>query len=230
MSVELLHAAPARELGVAIIEGRMTPGSGLTLESVQQRFGLSRTVAREIVRQLESLGLVVSKRRVGIVVQERSQWHFLHPTLIDWRLRSTDRPRQLRDLTELRHVVEPAAAEAAARLADHATRARLPELAARMRDLGEAGRLEEFLELDIELHRLILAASGNDLFAAVGDLVEVVLVGRTELSLMPEKPEAEALDAHEAVAQAIARRDPAAAQAAMAAITAEVLGAFATDH
>ena len=139
-------------------------------------------------------------------------------------------PRQLRDLTELRHVVEPAAAEAAARLADHATRARLPVLAARMRDLGEAGRLEEFLELDIELHRLILAASGNDLFAAVGDLVEVVLVGRTELSLMPEKPEAEALDAHEAVAQAIARRDPAAAQAAMAAITAEVLGAFATDH
>lgn len=225
-SAPLLHRAPARELGIEIIEGRIAVEAGMTLDDLQRRFAISRTVAREVVRELETLHLVTSRRRVGIVVQDRAGWNALHPTLIDWRLHSTDRPKQLRDLTELRHVVEPAAAGAAARLATVEARAALPPLAARMRELGEAGRLEEFMTLDIRMHRTILESSGNDLFAAMADLVEVVLVGRTELSLMPQQPKPEALDAHEDVADAIWRGDTRAAQSAMTAITAEVLAAF----
>lgn len=225
----LLHRVPARELGVEIIEGTLPADSGMTLEDVQRRFSVSRTVAREIVRELQTLHLVSSRRRVGIVVQDRSGWNALHPTLIDWRLHSADRPRQLRDLTELRHVIEPAAAASASRLATVEVRAELPPLAAKMRELGEAGRLQEFLTLDARMHRLILTASGNELFAAMGDLVEVVLSARTELSLMPQQPKPEALAAHEAVADAIWRGDADAAREAMIAITAEVLDAFSSD-
>lgn len=220
---------PARELGVEIIEGTLPADSGMTLEDVQRRFSVSRTVAREIVRELQTLHLVSSRRRVGIVVQDRSGWNALHPTLIDWRLHSADRPRQLRDLTELRHVIEPAAAASASRLATVEVRAELPPLAAKMRELGEAGRLQEFLTLDARMHRLILTASGNELFASMGDLVEVVLSARTELSLMPQQPKPEALAAHEAVADAIWRGDADAAREAMIAITAEVLDAFSSD-
>lgn len=225
----LLHRVPARELGVEIIEGTLPADSGMTLEDVQRRFSVSRTVAREIVRELQTLHLVSSRRRVGIVVQDRSGWNALHPTLIDWRLHSADRPRQLRDLTELRHVIEPAAAASASRLATVEVRAELPPLAAKMRELGEAGRLQEFLTLDARMHRLILTASGNELFAAMGDLVEVVLSARTELSLMPQQPKPEALAAHEAVADAIWRGDADAAREAMIAITAEALDAFSSD-
>ncbi|WP_244328274.1 FadR/GntR family transcriptional regulator [Yimella sp. cx-51] len=221
-----MHRGPARDLGIEIIEGRLAADSGMTLDDIQRRFDVSRTVAREVLRELETLHLVVARRRVGIVVQQRAAWNFLHPTLIDWRLRSEDRPRQLHDLTQLRHVVEPAAAAAAADLADVETRAMLPPLAARMRTLGEAGQLEEFMELDITMHRAILASSGNELFTAMADLVEVVLVARTELSLMPQQPKPEALAAHEAVADAIWRGDAGAARDAMVAITTEVLDAF----
>lgn len=222
----LLHKGVARDLGITIIDGAWAVEEVMTLEQIQHRFGISRTVAREVVRQLEGLGLVASKRRVGVQVQPRELWKVLSPTLIDWRLRSTDRVNQLRSLSQLRQVVEPAAAAGAAVHASVETRALLPPLAAAMRREGEAGRLQEFLELDIRLHRTLLASSGNELFAALGDVVEVVLRGRTELDLMPAQPAPAALEGHEAVAEAVWRGDPVAARDAMAGIISEVQEAF----
>ena len=49
--------------------GALPPGSRLTLEGLQQEYGISRTVARDTMKVLESMNLVYSRRRVGIVVQ-----------------------------------------------------------------------------------------------------------------------------------------------------------------
>lgn len=220
-----LHEECARTLGIEVIDGEWPVGEARTLEDVQTRFGVSRTVAREVARQLEVMGLVLTRRRHGMLPQPVERWSVLDPKLIDWRLRSTRRADQLRSLTQLRLVVEPEAAEGAARHASVHTRARLLPLAAEMRRTGEAGDLQEFLQHDIEFHRLILRSSGNELFAALSDLVAVVLSGRTDQGLMPAQPQPEALDGHEAVAQAVFRGDPAAARAAMQLILDEVRSA-----
>lgn len=222
----LLHHAISRELGLEIVDGVWPTDGVLTLEEIQDRFDVSRTVAREVSRQLEAMGLVQTRRRIGLVAQPMAQWKVLDPELIDWRLHSTRREEQLRSLTQLRMVVEPAAAEGAARHASIHTRARLLPLAAEMRRTGEAGQLREFMQHDIEFHRILLQASGNELFAALSDLVAVVLQGRTELNLMPSQPKAEALDGHEAVAEAVFRGDGPAARAAMQGILDEVREAF----
>ena len=52
-----MHHAIARELGIEIIEGTWAAGQARTLEDLQSRFGVSRTVAREVSRQLEAMGL-----------------------------------------------------------------------------------------------------------------------------------------------------------------------------
>ena len=224
----LLHQAASRELGIEIIDGVWPVGTSRTLEELQTRFSVSRTVAREMARQLESLGLVRTRRRLGLVAQGIEAWNALDTLLIDWRLHSARREDQLRSLTQLRLAVEPAAAEGAARSASIHTRARLLPLAAEMRRTGEAGDLEEFMRHDIEFHRLILTESGNELFAAMGDLIAVVLQGRTEAGLMPEHPRPEAIDGHEEVAQAVFRGEPERARAAMQAILDEVRAAVAT--
>lgn len=223
---QLLHVAPSRALGIEVIDGVWSEGGARTLEDIQDRFGISRTVAREIAAHLEATGLVRSRRRLGLIAQPAARWNYLHPVLIQWRLRSTQREKQIRSLTQLRLVVEPEAAEGAARNADIHTRARLLPLAAEMRRTGEAGRLTEFMELDIEFHRIILQASGNELFAAMSDLVASVLQGRTELGLMPSQPKPVALAGHEDVADAVFRGDPERARAAMQAILDEVRSAF----
>jgi DNA-binding FadR family transcriptional regulator len=95
-----------------------------------------------------------------------------------------------------------------------------------MRRTGEAGLLEEFMEFDIEFHRLLLESCGNELFAALANVVAVVLRGRTELGLMPAQPKPEAISGHEAVAQAVFSGDPDAARLAMQAVLEEVRIAF----
>jgi DNA-binding FadR family transcriptional regulator len=221
-----MHQGVARVLGIEIIDGEWKPTSPRTLEDVQARFGVSRTVAREASRQLVGMGLVQTRRRRGLVAQPMGSWSVLDPVLIDWRLHSSQREEQIRSLTQLRLAVEPAAAAGTARFASIHTRARLLPLAAEMRRTGEAGHLHEFMNLDIEFHSLLLTSSGNELFAALSDLVAVVLQGRTELGLMPAKPKPEALSGHEAVADAVFRGDPEAARAAMQGILDEVRGAF----
>lgn len=221
-----LHDSVLDAIGTQITSGELVAGDVLTLEGIQARHGVSRTVARETMRLLESRGLVTSKRRVGITVQPLSSWQVYDPKVIWWRLSGPDRDAQLRSLTELRIAVEPLAASAAARGASAAERQRAVELAAEMRTLGEAGKLAEFMQLDIEFHTLLLRAGGNEMFAALTEVVAVVLRGRTTLGLMPHKPVAKALDLHEAVAAAVAagRRDD--AETAMRELLSEVRDAM----
>ncbi len=217
-----LHDPIVEKLGMEIAAGELPTGHVLTLDGLQERFGVSRTVAREAMRILESMGLVQSRRRVGITVRPIADWNVFDPRVIWWRLSGPARGDQLRSLTELRIAVEPLAAGAAARSATAAQRARVVELATLLRTLGEAADLTEFMERDVEFHELLLQASGNEMFGALADVVAAVLRGRTQLGLTPHKPVPEAMDLHDAVASAIADGRSAEAEAAMRALLVEV--------
>ena len=65
-------------------------------------------------------------------------------------------------------------------------------------------------------------AAHDEMFAALCDVVAVVLTGRTRLGLMSPRPANAALAGHEAVAAAIRDFDPEGAEQAMAAIMGEV--------
>lgn len=218
----VLHSSVLDTIGEEITGDALPEGHVLTLEQIRERFGVSRTVARETMRILESMGLVRSRRRVGITVQPRASWNVYDPRVIWWRLSGPGRNAQLRSLTELRIAVEPLAAGAAARSASAAERERAVGIAATLRALGEAGDLDRFLEADIAFHTLLLQASGNEMFGALADVVAVVLQGRTQLGLMPHHPEPAALDLHEAVADAVAGGRPRDAETGMRELLAEV--------
>lgn len=228
MPADVLHSPVLETLGRRITGGEVPAGTVLTLQGLGTEFGVSRTVAREVMRLLEGLGLVRSSRRVGLVVLGIDSWNVLDPRVILWRLDGPGRVAQLRSLTELRHAVEPLAAAGAARHASSEVREEITDIAARMRLLGEAGagREAEFLALDIRMHELLLRSSGNELFGALSGVVAAVLSGRTAVGLMPASPVPTALAEHEAVARAVALGDPAAAQRAMSAIVDEVQSAL----
>ena len=221
-----MHERVLDAVGVAIAAGDLPPGSRLTLEGLQQEYGVSRTVARDTMKVLESMNLVYSRRRVGIVVQRRELWNVFDPKLVRWRLASDRRAQQYSSLTELRIAVEPIAAAGAARRASAAERSQLVALAADLRRLGEAGELQAFLAADIAFHRLLLTSCGNEMFTALDAMVAEVLTSRTQQGLMPFKPRPEALDAHEEVAAAVAGGDATAAESAMHHILDEVRNAM----
>lgn len=100
-----LHSQVLATLGLAITAGEYPPGTVLRTDELAQRFDVSRTVVREVVRVLESMHLVESRRRVGVTVLPIAGWNVYDPQVIRWRLAGADRPRQLRSLTDRKSVV-----------------------------------------------------------------------------------------------------------------------------
>jgi DNA-binding FadR family transcriptional regulator len=210
-----LHARVLEMLGLALAGQEFPTGTVMKIEDIERRFGVSRSVIRESVRVLESMGLVASRRRVGVLVLPPSEWNLYDPQVIRWRLASKARITQLRSLTELRTAVEPEAARLAAVRAPLINASNLMGLAGQLWAAGEAGDQDLFLSLDTEFHRLVLSSSGNEMFAKLDGLVSAVLAGRTHHGLMPTHPHVEALQLHVDVASAIQRGAPDAAKASM---------------
>ncbi|MER6629798.1 FadR/GntR family transcriptional regulator [Streptomyces sp. NPDC000987] len=202
-----LHGRVLDTLGPAITAGEYPPGSVLRTDELAQRFEVSRSVMREAVRVLESMHLVQSRRRVGVTVRPTAEWNVYDPQVIRWRLAGADRPRQLRSLTVLRSAVEPVAAGLAARHASPEQCAELTECALGMVANSRGHRLQGYLVHDIAFHRVILTASGNEMFARLGDVVAEVLAGRTEHEVMFEDPDPAAVTLHVQVAEAVREGD-----------------------
>ncbi|MFE5818438.1 FadR/GntR family transcriptional regulator [Streptomyces sp. NPDC056479] len=202
-----LHGHVLETLGPAIAAGEYPPGSVLRTDELAQRFDVSRSVMREAVRVLESMHLVESRRRVGVTVLPRSEWNVYDPQLIRWRLAGADRPGQLRSLTVLRSAIEPVAAGLAAKHATADQCAELTECALGMVAHSRGHQLEGYLLHDVAFHRAILNASGNEMFARLGDVVAEVLAGRTHHEVMFEDPDPAAVTLHVQVAEAVRAGD-----------------------
>jgi DNA-binding FadR family transcriptional regulator len=227
--VGALHGSLLSALGTAIVSGEYAPGQVITLDGLSAQHGVSRSVVREAVRVLESMGMVASRRRVGITIQPADQWNVFDPIVIRWRLESSDRAAQLLSLSELRRGFEPAAAALAARRADpHQCRI----MAAAVSDMvvhGRSGDLDAYLLADKIFHQTMLEASGNEMFRALNGVVAEVLAGRTHHGMMPEIPNPVAIELHDEVARAIRLRDEAAAERAMRAIIDEAASAVTEE-
>src|SRR5206468_8354739 len=62
----------------AIIAGRLAPGARLIERELIEMLGVSRTVVREALRQLQSEGLVAEDAKKGMVVRELSEAEARH--------------------------------------------------------------------------------------------------------------------------------------------------------
>lgn len=222
-----LHEQALDAIGRAVVSGEFPAGAPVLLERLEERLGVSRTVVREAVRVLESMNLVRSRRRVGVMVLPQSEWSVFDPRVIRWRLDGPERLDQLASISQLRRAVEPLAARLAT---SHATPGQVAALSSSAAGMAHTARIPDlmtYLEHDVTFHATLLQASGNEMFAALAPAVREVLAGRTHHDLMPAQPEPQAVKWHGEVASAIAAGDPDAAEATMRAIVDEAQTAMA---
>ena len=209
-----LHDRLLDQWGAAIVDGTIAPGDRLPAPDLDSQRP-SRTVTREVTRVLEAMGLVTVKRKVGATVNPRQLWNIFDPRVIEWRLRGSGRGRTLHELSELRACVEPMAAQLAASHADRDQWAKLTRAAIDMMANADRADGPDYLRADETFHRTLLEASGNAMFAALGDVIASVLSGRTRHELMPKKADEKALRLHGDVAALIRRGDAEGARHAM---------------
>jgi GntR family transcriptional repressor for pyruvate dehydrogenase complex len=128
--------------------------------------------------------------------------------------RVISRGHTLKDVIDVRGLIEPAVAERAARNITAAELAELREiLAAQERKVAEG---ESYVEEDTRFHETIGAAARNELLVTVLGVIWDVLRASREEWLQTEKRAHGSLEAHRRILAALERHDPAAARAAAA--------------
>lgn len=207
------HMQLSRELGIAIVTGRIDPGSILPGEhELSEQRGLSRSVVREALRMLAAKGLLESKPKAGTRIRDRADWNLLDPELLGWMFEAPPPAGFVRSLYQLRLIVEPAAAELAA-------------ITRTSRQLARMGHALEEMEAhplstatwqaaDQRFHHLVLEATGNELLLSLAGTIGAAVRWTTFYKIRNVRHPRNPMDEHRRLFHAIAESDPAAARAA----------------
>ena len=209
-----LHASIARDIGVGIAAGRLRPGDTLAGEiEASEQLAVSRTAYREAIRILAAKGMVESRTKTGTRVSPRERWHILDPELLGWFLETKPTESFVRDLFEVRMMVEPHAAALAA--LNHVERdtASMAESLDTMSRLG-LGNVDG-RAADRAFHRQILIATRNEMIAALSSSVCAAVSWTTTFKHRTQKTPRDPLVEHRLVLDAIKARDAARARAEM---------------
>jgi DNA-binding FadR family transcriptional regulator len=202
-------------LGSEILSGSRAPGSRIpTAEELQERFGASRVLMREVTKTLVAKGLVAAKSRVGTHVLAPEYWNWFDPDVLAWRVRLGLDRELFVHLGELRRAVEPAAAASAAR---HRTDDDIALMRQALAEMASAGiDRRRFSAADLQFHIAVAAASGNPLFRSFTAVVETALAAYLGLSTPVDAGiMAQSVRQHTLVADAIADGDAARAAQSM---------------
>ncbi|MEU9823097.1 GntR family transcriptional regulator [Pseudonocardia alni] len=195
-----------REIGRRVLVGEIPVGSWLRHAHLAEEFGTSRTPVREALRVLDDQGLVTIVRNRGARVDGHSA-------------------REVRELGQVRAQLEGFAAELAC---EHATDARIDELRrawdpfkAELERHPDAADPVEFgrrwRQANGCFHGIVVSAAGNrQLELSIGDVLRRLPANHSysayaENSALLRRNLAE----HDAIAEAIAARDPEAARRLM---------------
>lgn len=209
------HSFVVNGLGKEIVTGAYACGSLLPGDvELAERFGVSRTVLREAMKTLTAKGMIVPKARIGTRVTNRSNWNLFDADVLVWHIETGVDVTFLKHLTDMRFAIEPFAARLAA---ERAGKDEISLLYACADEMSAADSNENFALADLKFHLALHGASGNPFMLSVGNLIEAALVTSFKMSSPYGEADRHVATAnrHRLIAEAIERRDPEAASAAM---------------
>jgi DNA-binding FadR family transcriptional regulator len=209
-----LHGRIVHAMGRRIVSGEIQPGEQLPTPA---RVRASRGVVREAIKVLAAKGLVVSRPKTGTRVRPSASWNLLDPDVLAWRQEGLPRGPFLEKLTDVRLIIEPGAAELAARRAGPA---QVESLRLALRDMSNALDLsppdhEAYNEADIRFHRAIVQACDNEVLEQMGAIVNRALLVAFNAAIRVPGLARGSLPRHQAILDAIRRRQPNRARLAM---------------
>lgn len=214
----------ARRIGRSILSGDIQPGEVLSNEvDASEQLKVSRSAYREAMRMLSAKGLVESRPKTGTRVNTRRRWSLLDPDVLSWLFTSEPGEAFVRELYELRMIVEPAAAALAARRRDDAQLERMRTALVTMQH--ETLTTETGRSADRDFHNAVFEAARNapllTLSSGIGAAVRWTTIFKQRNGRLPRDPMPE----HWKVFDAIAAQRPDDARANMEALVSLALAA-----
>ena len=212
--IKNVHGNTLDRLGEAVVAGRYPPGSSIPPEPMLcEELGVSRTVVREAIKSLVAKGLVVTGPKVGTRVLPEEHWNWFDPDVVVWHSKIGLSREFLRDLQELRRVVEPAAVRLAAERATAQDIAEIEVAYTGMKAAIEQGG--DYVTSDLRFHQGLLRACHNRMLVQMSKALGALL--RTSFEISTSRPDgpATSLPLHRAVLDAVIARSPQRAEKAI---------------
>lgn len=214
MKIKNVHGNTLDLLGEAIVAGRYGDGATLPPEPLLcEQLGVSRTVVREAVKSLVAKGMLLTGPKLGTRVQPDDAWNWFDPDLVAWQGKVGLTREFLRDLQELRSVVEPAGVRLAAQRATARDIADIEAAFAGMKHAVEQGG--DYVLHDLRFHQGLLRASHNRMLLQMSKALGAVLRVSFELSTLNPDRSSRSLPLHRAVLDAVIAREPKKAERAI---------------
>lgn len=212
--IKNVHGNTVDHLGEAIVAGRYAVGASIPPEPVLcQELGVSRTVVREAVKSLIAKGLITTGPKVGTRVLSEDHWNWFDPDVIIWQSKAGLTPEFLRDLQDLRRVVEPAAMRLAAERATAQDIAEVEAAYAGMKHAVEYGG--DYVTHDLRFHQGLLRASRNRMLVQMSKALGALLRTSFEISTRRKDGPVHSLPLHRAVLDAVIAHQPDEAETAI---------------
>lgn len=185
------------ELLALILRGELAAGDRITEPMIADRLGVSRVPVREALRDLESTGLVESRKHIGVLVRQLST-------------------KETADLYELRSVLDAFAGYAVAAKGDPALVAVLEQRLQAMELTAEAKDVIRYYEANLHFHWDIVDASGNaQIMEVYRSVVQKLHLARLK-NLSSDVGMMNSIKEHHAIVDAIRQKQPDVCRALMA--------------
>lgn len=202
----------ARQLAAEIAAGRLAAGAKLPPESrLVEQFEVSRTVVREAVSRLKSLGLVDSRQGSGVYVTANPSY-----APLNFDSRHAESRAAVVQMAEVRRALEAEAAGLAAQRREASDLERLHGAMSAIERTVAAGG--DGVEEDLQFHRAVAQAAHNPFLIGTLDYLAQFMRGAIGVTRANEARRsdfaAQVRQEHAAVLQAIEAGQPARARAA----------------
>lgn len=201
-------------LGRRIANSAYRPGEVMPNETeLAQSLGVGRATIRDAIKVLSGKGLVRTARRYGTRVRPVEEWNLFDADVVRWH--EPDHPRlvtMFAETTELRYIIEPAAAALAA---ERATASQVETILAAAQALHpDTDNARELFDADCLFHATILDATGNLMMRQLQPLILTMLRVSYDYGVRGSE-EPVTREGHIHVGEAIRSRDPHRARRAM---------------
>lgn len=184
----LLSERIRRSLADEIAAGDLRPGTPLDEQQLAQRFGTSRTPAREALRQLQTDGLVEVRPRRGAVVAELSI-------------------ERLADMFEMSAEMEAVCVRLASHRMHPIERARLAQMHADSAALIEAGDITAYAAFNLAFHEAIYSATHNSYVAEQALALRNRMAGFRRAQMFEHQRAQRSFEEHRDILESVMRGD-----------------------
>ena len=177
-----------RTIKKLIISDELQVGEQLRIEVLSAKLGISRTPIREALLILEREGLVRVASRVGFFVRDLTM-------------------QDLRELFELREIIEAYAAEKAVANLSAEDLLHLANIHKESVEAVNSGKLDTFLNFEIDFHTIIIKNANNQRLFGVMESLKDLTYRERLLSVRSIENVKQSLEEHEQILEALKQRN-----------------------